>query len=127
MRTRIKLLLLTPVVLSMLASKPEAILHSPGTDVFVLANHGLIIGAPDCDSDGSLLNEVEKRVAAVPKRAFSRIIHKELTALLHPHDTSNDCIWLTGVTRRTRGPFPAAECRFIDQCVSDPGLSTGFS
>jgi len=45
----------------------KALTHSPDADVFVLANHGLVICGPNCDSAMRLLIEVERRVAAAPR------------------------------------------------------------
>ncbi len=45
----------------------NALAHLPDADVFVLANHGLVICGPNCDSAMKLLNEVERRVAAAPR------------------------------------------------------------
>jgi rhamnose utilization protein RhaD (predicted bifunctional aldolase and dehydrogenase) len=45
----------------------NALVHAPDADVFVLANHGLVICGPNCDSTIKLLNEVERRVAAAPR------------------------------------------------------------
>ena len=40
----------------------------PGVDVWVLANHGLIVAAESVSDTELLLNEVERRVAIAPKR-----------------------------------------------------------
>ena len=40
---------------------------SPDTDVLVLGNHGLVVGADDCDAAEDLLEDVERRLA-VPLR-----------------------------------------------------------
>lgn len=45
----------------------NALAHLPDTDVFVLANHGLVICGPNCDSAVKLLKEVERRLAAAPR------------------------------------------------------------
>ncbi len=42
---------------------------APGADVFVLGNHGLVVGASDCAAAEALLWEVERRVAVTPRRA----------------------------------------------------------
>lgn len=51
----------------------EAIEHSlfayPDTDIFVLGNHGLVIGGEDCNAVESLLIELERRLAIYPRRA----------------------------------------------------------
>jgi rhamnose utilization protein RhaD (predicted bifunctional aldolase and dehydrogenase) len=41
----------------------------PNTDLFVLGNHGLVIGGQDCDAVERLLNEVQQRLAVYPRRA----------------------------------------------------------
>jgi rhamnose utilization protein RhaD (predicted bifunctional aldolase and dehydrogenase) len=40
-------------------------------DVFVLANHGLVIAAEDCDSAETLLAEVERRLEVTPRQALA--------------------------------------------------------
>ncbi|MES1261137.1 MAG: class II aldolase/adducin family protein [Acidobacteriota bacterium] len=52
-----------------LARAVAAAIHScPETQVLVLANHGLVICGPDCGTAEALLREVERRVAASPRR-----------------------------------------------------------
>jgi len=46
-----------------------AVARSPGTRVLVLANHGLVVCAEDCEQAEELLREVELRVAIVPRPA----------------------------------------------------------
>jgi rhamnose utilization protein RhaD (predicted bifunctional aldolase and dehydrogenase) len=43
--------------------------EAPGTNVFVLGNHGLVVAAGDCDAAENFLWEVERRVAITPRRA----------------------------------------------------------
>jgi rhamnose utilization protein RhaD (predicted bifunctional aldolase and dehydrogenase) len=47
----------------------KALACAPATNVFVLANHGLVICADDCEEAEALLNEVEARVAIEPRSA----------------------------------------------------------
>ncbi len=47
----------------------EVLTRAPGTDVFVLANHGLVVCGESCDSAEALLREVEQRLAIVPRQA----------------------------------------------------------
>jgi rhamnose utilization protein RhaD (predicted bifunctional aldolase and dehydrogenase) len=47
----------------------KALASSPATNVFVLANHGLVICADDCTEAEALLNDVEARVAVEPRHA----------------------------------------------------------
>jgi rhamnose utilization protein RhaD (predicted bifunctional aldolase and dehydrogenase) len=47
----------------------RALLHDADTDVFVLGNHGLVVGGDDCESAKALLYEVEKRLAIIPRCA----------------------------------------------------------
>ena len=42
---------------------------SSGSDIFILANHGIVIGAEDCEKAEELLREVERRLAVTPRRA----------------------------------------------------------
>lgn len=46
-----------------------AVARAPRTSVLVLANHGLVVCAEDCEGAEELLREVERRVAIVPRRA----------------------------------------------------------
>jgi rhamnose utilization protein RhaD (predicted bifunctional aldolase and dehydrogenase) len=46
----------------------RAVARSPHANVFVLANHGLVVCGQDCDSAGNLLGEVEVRLAISPQR-----------------------------------------------------------
>jgi rhamnose utilization protein RhaD (predicted bifunctional aldolase and dehydrogenase) len=41
---------------------------TPNTNLFILSNHGLVIGAEDCDAIDRLLTEVKRRVAICPRR-----------------------------------------------------------
>jgi len=53
-----------------LARAIEAVMaRSPRTSVLVLANHGLVVCAEDCEAAEELLRDVERRVAIVPRRA----------------------------------------------------------
>jgi rhamnose utilization protein RhaD (predicted bifunctional aldolase and dehydrogenase) len=47
----------------------KALSCSPATNVFILANHGLVICADDCAAAEALLDDVEARVAVEPRRA----------------------------------------------------------
>jgi rhamnose utilization protein RhaD (predicted bifunctional aldolase and dehydrogenase) len=53
-----------------LAREIERIISTaPETNIFVLGNHGLVVCANDCDQAELLLNDVEKRLAVVPRPA----------------------------------------------------------
>ena len=45
----------------------RALAAAPKSDVFVLGNHGLVVAASDCDSAQALLDQVERRLAIVPR------------------------------------------------------------
>src|SRR5258708_35252890 len=45
----------------------KALSRSSGSDVLVLGNHGLVIGAEDCRAADGLLHEVERRLATPPR------------------------------------------------------------
>jgi hypothetical protein len=47
----------------------KVVSRRPGTDVFVLGNHGLVICGEDCIAVENLLAEVERRLAIVPRRS----------------------------------------------------------
>jgi len=47
----------------------HALFVNPDTDVFVLGNHGLVIGGKDCDAVEDHLMELERRLAVCPRRA----------------------------------------------------------
>ncbi len=46
----------------------KALASAPETDVFILGNHGLVVGGRDCDTGEKLLCEVERRLAIAPRR-----------------------------------------------------------
>jgi rhamnose utilization protein RhaD (predicted bifunctional aldolase and dehydrogenase) len=46
----------------------QALFACPDTDVFVLGNHGLVIGGQDCNVVEHLLIELERRLAVCPRR-----------------------------------------------------------
>jgi rhamnose utilization protein RhaD (predicted bifunctional aldolase and dehydrogenase) len=51
-----------------LAQEIQGVLsRSPEANVFVLANHGLVVCGPDCSAAVRLLNEVEERLRATPR------------------------------------------------------------
>lgn len=45
----------------------EVIVQSP-IDVLILGNHGLVVGAADCDETEALVHEAEKRLSLAPRR-----------------------------------------------------------
>jgi hypothetical protein len=52
-----------------LAREIERVLSaSPDTDVFVLGNHGLVVGGDDCGAVEDLLSQVEQRLAICPRQ-----------------------------------------------------------
>jgi hypothetical protein len=57
-----------PSGLQLAAAVQRAVAEDPDVQVLVLANHGLVVGANDCDSAEALLREVERRVAFRPRR-----------------------------------------------------------
>jgi rhamnose utilization protein RhaD (predicted bifunctional aldolase and dehydrogenase) len=53
-----------------LARKIEnALAEKPSSSIFVLGNHGLVIGAESCEEADALLSEVERRLAVCPRQA----------------------------------------------------------
>ncbi len=53
-----------------LAKKIEDLLSAaPETNVFILGNHGLVICGNDCEGAEALLDEVERRLAVIPRRS----------------------------------------------------------
>ncbi len=46
-----------------------AALGRPAPAVVLLANHGLVVGADDCASAETLIHDIERRLATVPRRA----------------------------------------------------------
>jgi rhamnose utilization protein RhaD (predicted bifunctional aldolase and dehydrogenase) len=61
----------------------SAIAGSPHANVFVLANHGLVVCGDDCNSTEALLRTVENRVAVQPRaaRGFDRTLGTEIEGL----------------------------------------------
>jgi rhamnose utilization protein RhaD (predicted bifunctional aldolase and dehydrogenase) len=47
----------------------RAVAANPVLNVFVLANHGLVVGADTCEEAQALIDEVERRLQAVPRKA----------------------------------------------------------
>jgi rhamnose utilization protein RhaD (predicted bifunctional aldolase and dehydrogenase) len=47
----------------------QSLFVNPDTNVFVLGNHGLVVGGEDCDAVEDLLIELERRLAVCPRRA----------------------------------------------------------
>src|SRR5579862_557005 len=47
----------------------KAIQAAPETNVFILANHGLVVCGPDCQAAEDLLNEVERRLTITPRQS----------------------------------------------------------
>lgn len=47
----------------------KAIQVAPETNVFILANHGLVVCGPDCQAAENLLNEVEGRLTIAPRQS----------------------------------------------------------
>ncbi|MDQ1472642.1 MAG: hypothetical protein QOJ99_4122 [Bryobacterales bacterium] len=58
-----------PSGLKLAAAVQAALASAPKAEVLVLANHGLVVGGPDCKSAEALLREVESRVAISPRRS----------------------------------------------------------
>jgi len=58
----------------------RALSARPDTDVLVLGNHGLALGAKDCQATENLLSEIERRLA-IPPREAHRTDHTLLTEL----------------------------------------------
>lgn len=55
-----------------LAQKIEKVLSAfPRTDVFILGNHGLVLGGDDCGAVEDLLFEVQRRLAISPRQSYS--------------------------------------------------------
>ncbi len=82
-----------------------AIARAPRSRVLVLANHGLVVCAEDCEAAEELLREVERRVAIVPRRApeaewgiLNRI--SEGSSWRVPQSTALHAIGTDGVSRR---------------------------
>ncbi|WGD49383.1 class II aldolase/adducin family protein [Bradyrhizobium sp. CB1650] len=52
-----------------LAHAVNAVIAQNAIDVLILGNHGLVVGAADCEAAEALVHEVEKRLAMPPRRA----------------------------------------------------------
>jgi rhamnose utilization protein RhaD (predicted bifunctional aldolase and dehydrogenase) len=79
----------------------RALSARPDTDVLVLGNHGLVLGGEDCQAAEHLLNEIEERLAILPRRA-------------HPADRSR----LTGLAGDS--PWNLPEDDAIHALATDP-------
>ena len=58
-----------PSGLPLASALENALFAAPDTDIFVLGNHGLVIGGEDCSTVRNLLVEVEQRLSIRPRRA----------------------------------------------------------
>jgi rhamnose utilization protein RhaD (predicted bifunctional aldolase and dehydrogenase) len=86
-------------------------------DVFILANHGLVVGADSCEEASNLLDEVEKRLAIEPRPAppadteqlipFAAFNGWRLPVAGEPHALGTDCISRQIVARGTLYPCHA--------------------
>jgi len=47
----------------------RAVAANPALNVFVLANHGLVVGADSCEEAEALVNEIERRLQVTPRAA----------------------------------------------------------
>lgn len=54
-----------------LALEIQKVLH-PTPEVLILANHGVVVGAPDCQEAERLLQDLEKRLAIAPRKPSLR-------------------------------------------------------
>lgn len=59
---------------------------APGTDVFILANHGLVVAADDVPAAEALLRDVVRRLAIVPRKAPEVRTHPSAQAGFRPVD-----------------------------------------
>lgn len=55
-----------------LASAVANAWESTSAEVYILENHGVIIGAADCDAAAQILEEIERRISFVVRRPISR-------------------------------------------------------
>ena len=61
----------------------------PDTDVVVLGNHGLVLGAEDCGATKHLLDEIERRLAIAPRGALGGLRnHRARRRRCHQHRLS---------------------------------------
>jgi ribulose-5-phosphate 4-epimerase/fuculose-1-phosphate aldolase len=70
-----------------------ALAATPGTDVFVLGSHGLVVCGQDCDGAQILLDDVERRLAITPRSVAlpETVLLQEiasLSGLQLPHESS---------------------------------------
>ena len=53
-----------------LARAASDVIAQTTIDVLILGNHGLVVGAADCDAAEALIHEVEKRLSLTPRRGL---------------------------------------------------------
>ena len=96
----------------------KALSDSPGAQVLVLGNHGLVIGAEDCGSLDRLLAEVERRLTVPPRRAHPA----DYAALTHlasgsswelPDDDEVHALGTDSITRRILSEGLLYPCQMI--------------
>lgn len=125
----------------------EALAFSPGTNVFVLGNHGLVVTANTCEEAEQLLRDVERRLMVeprpVPEPNWSELAQSlpgpswSLPALAGIHALANDCISRRILSRGVLypcqaiflpGSTPALRPRFRkrDECANGQGVRQPF-
>lgn len=100
----------------------KAMLTVPEANILVLANHGLVVCGDDCDSVLSLLDEVERRVAIVPRTTPStgQANLTEVAAVLGWHAPSDPMMHTLGAdeisrTHLSRGVLYPCQAMFLGE------------
>jgi rhamnose utilization protein RhaD (predicted bifunctional aldolase and dehydrogenase) len=121
-----------------LAQKIENFLAaSADTDVFILGNHGLVIGGEDCDEVEDLLSQVEQRLAIRP-RVPDRVDYSALAKITSgsswdlPDDDEVHALGADSIAQKvlSGGLLYPAQSIFLDSCTPDlfrpvPGPESG--
>ena len=105
----------------------RAFFAHPETDIFVLGNHGLVVGGEDCDAVENLLAELERRLAIDPRRAHPA----DYTALAElcqgslwelPHDDHVHALGTDAISRSILSGGLLYPCQAIFSNSSTPDL-----
>jgi rhamnose utilization protein RhaD (predicted bifunctional aldolase and dehydrogenase) len=105
----------------------KALSKSPSAQVFVLGNHGLVIGGDDCSAVEGLLAEVERRLTVPPREAHPAD-YAALTQMANgsswdlPDDDEVHALGTDSISRRILSGGLLYPCQMIFSTASLPAL-----